>query len=64
VLLEDFVFIKLEKKNLFIYNAGLVLKMEKDEVKIRFTKKMLGNSVKIVFPDVGDNAYVNIKDIS
>ncbi|KAK2719851.1 hypothetical protein QYM36_005357 [Artemia franciscana] len=62
-LLEDFVLFKFENKNSFIYYVGLVLKMEKDELKIKFARKKLGSSLKFVFPDVDDIAHVNIKDI-
>ena len=37
--------------------------MEKDELKIKFTKKKLGTSLKFIFPDVDDIAQVNIKDV-
>jgi len=63
VLPEDSVFIKFESKNSFIYYVGLVLEMEKDELKIMFARKKLGSSLKFVFPDVDDITQVDIKDV-
>ena len=63
VLPEDFVLIKFESKNSFIYYVGLVLETEKNEVKVKFTRKELSSSLKFVFPGVDDISHVNIKEI-
>ncbi|KAK2708336.1 hypothetical protein QYM36_014072 [Artemia franciscana] len=60
---EDSASIKFENKNLFIIYVGLVLKMEKAELKIKFARKKLGSGLKFIFPDVGDIAPVNIRDV-